>query len=298
MAVDLNTCTGCNACVVACQAENNSPIVGKEQVINGREMHWLRMDRYFASTDDADPDPEMLFEPLMCQQCENAPCETVCPVNATVHTPDGLNSMAYNRCIGTRYCANNCPYKVRRFNFFDYNQRPITPQTFGIGPLKVTAGGLHFGPLTEKGSPDTIKMQKNPNVTVRMRGVMEKCTFCVQRIEEARIATKVKAGASDNVKIPVDAFQSACQQACPNEAIVFGDITEPTSKVSRLRGSPRGYRLLEYLNTSPRVLYLAKLRNPNPKMPGAEKLTDFEREKKGGASPLTTGAGDAIGGPK
>jgi MoCo/4Fe-4S cofactor protein with predicted Tat translocation signal len=299
MAVDLNTCTGCNACVIACQAENNSPIVGREQVINGREMHWLRMDRYFASTDETDPDPEMLFEPLMCQQCENAPCETVCPVNATVHTPDGLNSMAYNRCIGTRYCANNCPYKVRRFNFFDYNQRPITPQTFGVGPFKITAGGLHFGPLTEKGSPDTIKMQKNPNVTVRMRGVMEKCTFCVQRIEEARIATKVRAGASDDVKIPVDAFQSACMQACPNEAIVFGDITEPTSKVSKLRGSMRGYRLLEYLNTSPRVLYLAKLRNPNPKMPGAEKLTAFEREeKKGGASPMTNGAGDASGGTK
>jgi molybdopterin-containing oxidoreductase family iron-sulfur binding subunit len=299
MAIDLNTCTGCNACVIACQAENNSPIVGKQQVINGREMHWMRLDRYFASTDETDPDPEMLFEPLLCQQCENAPCETVCPVNATVHTPDGLNSMAYNRCIGTRYCANNCPYKVRRFNFFDYNQRPITPQKIEFGPIKATVNGLYLGPVTDKSSPDTIKMQKNPNVTVRMRGVMEKCTFCVQRIEEARIATKVKAGASDKVKIPVDAFQSACQQACPNEAIVFGDITEPASKVSKLRASPRGYRLLEYLNTSPRILYLAKLRNPNPRMPGAEKLAAFEREeKKGGASPLTTGAGDASGGPK
>jgi molybdopterin-containing oxidoreductase family iron-sulfur binding subunit len=299
MAIDLNTCTGCNACVIACQAENNSPIVGKHQVMNGREMHWMRIDRYFASFDSRDPDPEMLFEPLLCQQCENAPCETVCPVNATVHTPDGLNSMAYNRCIGTRYCANNCPYKVRRFNFFDYNQRPIAQTTVGAGPLKLRTEGLYLGPLTEKASPDTIKMQKNPNVTVRMRGVMEKCTFCVQRIEEARIATKVKAGASDKVKIPVDSFQSACQQACPNEAIVFGDITEPGSKVSKLRGSPRGYRLLEYLNTSPRILYLAKLRNPNPKMPGAEKVGVFEdKGQKGGPPATTTGAGDFSGGPR
>ncbi|MEI8343273.1 MAG: 4Fe-4S dicluster domain-containing protein, partial [Verrucomicrobiota bacterium] len=216
MVVDLNTCTGCNACVIACQAENNTPIVGKEQVITGREMHWMRIDRYFSSEKADDPDPEMVTQPLMCQQCENAPCETVCPVNATVHTEDGLNAMAYNRCIGTRYCANNCPFKVRRFNFFDYNQRPITPVKI---PILGEVSGLKLGPLTKKGTPDTIKMQKNPNVTVRMRGVMEKCTFCVQRIQEAKIAAKVHAGASADVQVPTDAFKSACQQSCPAEAI-------------------------------------------------------------------------------
>jgi molybdopterin-containing oxidoreductase family iron-sulfur binding subunit len=173
---------------------------------------------------------------------------------------------------------------VRRFNFFDYSQRPIQNHQ------------LYLGPLTEKSSPDTIKMQKNPNVTVRMRGVMEKCTFCVQRIEEARIATKVKAGASDQVKIPVDAFQTACQQACPNEAITFGDITEATSKVSKLRASPRGYRLLEYLNTSPRVIYLAKLRNPNPRMPGAERIAAFEKESEHQGGSPENGKPDTQGG--
>jgi molybdopterin-containing oxidoreductase family iron-sulfur binding subunit len=272
MVVDLNTCTGCNACVTACQAENNTPIVGKEQVINGREMHWMRMDRYFASENDADIDtPEMVMQPMMCQHCENAPCETVCPVNATVHSDDGLNVMAYNRCIGTRYCANNCPFKVRRFNFFDYNQRDIkTLKTWNL--------------LTEKGAPDTLKMQKNPNVTVRMRGVMEKCTFCVQRIQEAKIGAKVKAGATDDVRIPADAFKSACQQACPTEAIVFGDIKNPESTVSKLKAKERNYRLLEYLNVSTRTSYLARLRNPNPKMPGASKIGTFQFEhEKGGA---------------
>ena len=264
MTVDLNTCTGCNACVVACQSENNIPIVGKEQVVNGRVMHWIRNDRYFASTDEHDPDPEMVMQPMMCQHCENAPCETVCPVNATVHSDDGLNVMAYNRCIGTRYCANNCPFKVRRFNWFDFQQRPLD--------------NLKLGPLTEKGSPDTLKMQKNPNVTVRMRGVMEKCTFCVQRIEEAKIAQKVKVGASDDVRVAADAFKVACQQACPAEAIVFGDISNPESKVSKLKAQEKNYRLLEYLGVNTRVSYLARLRNPNPKMPDAQKVAAFQNE--------------------
>jgi molybdopterin-containing oxidoreductase family iron-sulfur binding subunit len=206
----------------------------------------------------------MVIEPIMCQQCESAPCEAVCPVNATVHSDDGLNVMAYNRCIGSRYCANNCPFKVRRFNFFNYNERPIQN------------GDLYKGPLTHFGMADTLKMQKNPNVTVRMRGVMEKCTFCVQRIEMARIATKVKAGASDDITIPVDSFKSACQQACPSEAIVFGDIKNPESRVSKLRAQDRNYELLKYLNLNTRVTYLARLRNPNPKMPGADRVAGFE----------------------
>lgn len=268
MTVDLNTCIGCNACVVACQAENNIPIVGKEQVMNGREMHWIRNDRYFATEDENDQEPEMLTQPMLCQHCENAPCETVCPVNATVHNTEGLNVMAYNRCIGTRYCSNNCPFKVRRFNFFDYHQRPIREQKFG----PFNPSGLYLGPLTEKGMPESLKMQKNPNVTVRMRGVMEKCTFCVQRIQEAKIAQKVKAGASNDVKIPTDAFMVACQQACPTDSIVFGDVSDPKSKVSRLKEQERNYRLLEFLNVKTRVSYLARLRNPNGKMPGANKI--------------------------
>ncbi len=284
MAVDLNVCTGCSACVIACQAENNSPIVGKEQVINGREMHWIRADRYFAG-DDTAADPEMVMQPMMCQHCENAPCETVCPVNATVHSVEGLNVMAYNRCIGTRYCANNCPFKVRRFNFFDYNQRPVGEVK--IGPIK--ASGLLFGPLTEKGMATTLKMRQNPNVTVRMRGVMEKCTFCVQRIQEAKIATKVRAGGSDDVVIPTDSFTSACAQACPTDAIVFGNIADPGSKVSQVREREQKYRVLEYLNVGPRVTYLARLRNPNPAMPGAEKVGRASQEgdaNYGGGVPI------------
>jgi len=278
MVVDLNSCIGCSACMVACQAENNIPIVGKEQVINGREMHWIRTDRYFASVDENDPDPEMVSQPMMCQHCENAPCETVCPVNATVHSEDGLNVMAYNRCIGTRYCANNCPFKVRRFNFFDYNQRDVMGSKNG-GWFT----GLHkWNLVSPKGTEDATKMQKNPNVTVRMRGVMEKCTFCVQRIQEAKIAAKVAVRGSGDYRIPADSFTSACAQACPADAITFGDINNPESSVAKLKTSERGYRLLEYLSVSTRVSYLARIRNPNPKMPGAEKIGAAMKSHHGG----------------
>jgi molybdopterin-containing oxidoreductase family iron-sulfur binding subunit len=277
MNVDLNVCTGCSACVIACQAENNVPIVGKLQVAHGRAMHWLRIDRYYASAKPFNEDngefpenPEMVHQPMMCQHCENAPCETVCPVNATIHSEDGLNVMAYNRCVGTRYCANNCPFKVRRFNFFDYNQRPL-------GKKKIAGEfGIYLeyvAPFTEKGAPDITKMQKNPNVTVRMRGVMEKCTFCVQRIQEAKIAAHVRAGVSgENLTIPRDSFTSACAQACPHEAITFGDIKDPESKVSKVKQQDRNYRLLEYLNVNTRTSYLARIRNPNAKMPDADDI--------------------------
>ena len=210
----------------------------------------------------------MVHEPMMCRHCENAPCETVCPVNATVHSESGLNVMVYNRCIGTRYCANNCPFKVRRFNYFDFTQRPI-------GKKKIAGFSVYqeyLGPLTEKSAPDTMKLQKNPNVTVRMRGVMEKCTYCVQRIEEAKIGAQVRAGASDKTLIPRDSFTSACAQACPAGAIVFGDIADPKTRVSKIKAENRNYRLLEYLNVKTRTSYLARIRNPNPKMPDAGEI--------------------------
>ena len=256
MTIDLNTCLGCNACLVACQAENNIPIVGKDQVRRGREMHWIRLDRYYAHYDEHDDDPEMIPQPVACQQCESAPCETVCPVNATVHNDEGLNVMAYNRCIGTRYCANNCPYKARRFNFFDYNKRPLDE--------------LYKGPLSsESGMPGSMRLQKNPNVTVRMRGVMEKCTYCVQRLQEAKIQRRRKVRDSDDLRLSANSVKVACQQACPAEAINFGDVALPKSDVTLWQSSGRNYELLKYVGTHPRTTYLARIKNPNPRMPDA-----------------------------
>jgi len=234
MSIDLNTCTGCNACIVACTSENNVQVVGKEEVSNGRHMYWIRNDRYYVTEGEEDADdPEMLMQPVMCQHCENAPCESVCPVAATVHSPDGTNQMIYNRCIGTRYCANNCPYKVRRFNFFNWS----------------------------KTLPTEVQMAQNPEVSVRTRGVMEKCSWCVQRIRKSQ-----QQADNENRDLRPNEVETACQQACPTDAITFGDLNNPESDVVKEKQNPRRYELLAYLNTKPRLSYLGRVRNTNPRI--------------------------------
>ena len=228
MAIDLNSCIGCGACAVACQAENNIPVVGRDQVRASRHMHWIRIDRYYSGSPE---NPDMVFQPMLCQHCENAPCETVCPVLATVHDEEGLNVQAYNRCVGTRYCQNNCPYKVRRFNFFD-----------------------HW-----KNYEGTMNLAWNPDITVRTRGIMEKCTFCVQRIRDAKDKAK-----DQGVTVADGSFKTACQQTCPTDAISFGNVNDPQSKVQKHRNDPRAFRVLEILNAKPMISYLTKVRNKEP----------------------------------
>ena len=255
MSIDLTACIGCNACAVACQAENNIPVVGKAQAYRHREMNWIRIDTYFKG-DPEDPTPEVVFQPMTCQQCENAPCEQVCPVAATVHDSEGLNTMVYNRCIGTRYCSNNCPYKVRRFNYFDFHAQD---PRFGNEWLKKPWLNMPDAQQRDPALVDPIKrMVFNPEVTVRMRGVMEKCTYCVQRIHTTVIAKRAAGG-----DVADGDIITACQQACPTQAIVFGNLNDPESAVSKLQRNARAYDVLhEELNTKPRTRYLAKLRNP------------------------------------
>lgn len=309
MSIDLSACTGCNACVIACQSENNIPIVGKDQVAKGREMHWLRIDRYYTGRDH-DPkasagfikdegqngddeqhteewidDPQVVNQPMACQHCENAPCESVCPVNATVHDEEGLNVMVYNRCVGTRYCSNNCAWKVRRFNFFDYNKRPINDLYGSTAMLKPSILTDWITSREKSNRPedewDLVKLAKNPDVSVRMRGVMEKCTYCVQRIESTKIIKKAAAGMGDDVQVvDSDGLKTACQQVCAAEAISFGNLLEDGSEVNREKANPRNYETIDFLDNRTRTTYLAKLRNPNEQMPDAYKKPFSTKEYK------------------
>ena len=238
MTIDLNVCTGCSACIIACQAENNIAVVGKDQVARGRHMHWIRVDRYYTAIWTI---RQMYNQPVPCMHCENAPCEVVCPVAATVHSDEGLNEMVYNRCVGTRYCSNNCPYKVRRFNFYLYSDWN-TQSLYGV---------------------------RNPDVTVRSRGVMEKCSYCIQRIQEAKIQDRERKPYIRDGEI-----LTACQQVCPTQAITFGDLNDKNSKVAKLQALQRNYGLLDDLNTRPRTTYLGYVRNPNEALRGQRGNTE------------------------
>ena len=309
MVVDLNACVGCSACVIACQSENNIPVVGKEQVRKGREMHWMRIDRYYTGTSNEPTrkengfdenqykekwidDPQVVTQPMLCQHCENAPCESVCPVNATVHDDEGLNTMVYNRCVGTRYCSNNCAWKVRRFNYFDFNKRPLD-QLYKSPLFSPSLLKDWFKDTSTSNKPEDewelLKLVRNPDVSVRMRGVMEKCTYCVQRIEGAKIAQKVKAGASGDVMVKDGDLKTACQQACPAEAINFGNLLDPVSQVSKSKKTDRNYEVLGFLDNKARTTYLARVRNPNPAMPDyqARPLSskDYEHQSHHEAGP-------------
>ncbi|MEW6305355.1 MAG: TAT-variant-translocated molybdopterin oxidoreductase [Verrucomicrobiota bacterium] len=310
MVIDLNTCVGCSACVLACQSENNIPIAGKDQVRRGREMSWIRLDRYFSGNVN---DPQAAFQVMLCQHCEAAPCENVCPVNATAHNEEGLNVMAYNRCVGTRYCSNNCPYKVRRFNYLDFNRRPLDSlkgPVYSMPILNSVDGEWELARwwknpdrgLKPDEEWDLLALVKNPDVTVRMRGVMEKCSFCLQRIEQAKIAQKVKAGPSGDVQVPEGVIKTACQQACPAGAITFGNLNDANSEVSKAKQNPRNYTVLDYLATKPRTTYLARVRNPNPNikdsyetMPGT--TDEYVKKNHVKGDPFATHHGSDHGAP-